>query len=195
MSHRRAFTILEMLVCTVVFGAVSGLVYQLYLAAANSTGKSVEASDAMRSTLIAAEFIRSDVSRLLLEKPRDDLAVLDGGAGFSIRIAEKIEGDPWTLKKTVITYKLERISPRSVARRLLRIENQNPPCALNGCLLEDMLVRVIPGGQVTPLSAYLEVTLVGLGNATPKTRYTASILMPLNPAINPAPYLAGGGPS
>jgi hypothetical protein len=193
-ASRRGFTVAEVMVGAVVFMMIISMLYSFYLGAANSSGKTVEASDAMRSVLLASEFIRSDLSRLLLQKADDDLVIVESGRGLSFRIAQRVAGDPWTVFMQKVEYHLVPVPGSRVAKRLVRWEGDpRTATAISGCLLEDIRFQSMPARDSNPTQLYLGIKMVGLGSTAAKCRYTGSIYVPVNLSMHPGPYILSRG--
>jgi hypothetical protein len=156
------------------------------VSASQGTAKSVESSDAVRSVLIASEFISDDDARMRLVDPSKDLAIFDDGRGLSVRVPREVGNDFWYYTWDPVTYRLQAI-PGTDSFALVRTDASGSK-PLASCLLRDMLVRVVPVGEVSDMQAYLEITLVGVGNASSKAMYTQAQLLPLTLWSPPTKY-------
>ena len=183
---RGGVTLVEVLVGALVFFALLSILYAFWSGAAGGTARAVEASDALRSTLLATEVLRHDASRLFFQK-QEDLVIRPDGRGLSMLIPEPTS-DLWNVPETPVTYTLAPVHPGSSVHRLVRSDAHGArPVA--GCLLRDLLVRWVPPGEVSAHAGYLEVTMIGLGCENPHLCYTGSALLPLERVKKPRPYL------
>jgi len=184
-TTRRAVTLVEVLVASAVFLVLAAAAYPFLTGAAGGTARAVEASDALRSTLIATELLRHDAARLFFQH-RDDLVIMNDGRALSMLIPAPT-ADLWTLPVQPVTYTLAAVPAADRVYRLLRDDGAGPrPVA--GCLLRDLLVRYVAPGEISAQRAYLEVTLIGLGSERPRTSYSASALLPLDRTRLPRAY-------
>jgi hypothetical protein len=182
----RGLTFVEVLIGTTVFFMVLALVFTFFLSGTDSSGRSVEASDALRSVLLATEFLRHDAARLVFQRS-DDLKILNGGRGIGMLVVEEMGPDLWSSGTVSISYSLAPVAGAREVYQLVRQE-KGPPRPISGCLLKDLLIQYVPVGQVSALQAYLEVTMIGLGSTSARATYTGCSLLPLNPVVAPAPY-------
>jgi type II secretory pathway pseudopilin PulG len=192
-QHRReGLTLIEVLVGLGVMVLVAGLVWSLHSGATFSTARVTEHSDAVRSVLIASERLRADVGRVMLQDLDQDVAVLDDGRGISFLVSARVEGDPWTLDKHVVTYRLKKVPGSPVAHWLVREAGNGAAEPVPACLLEDMQVRVVQDGEQGEERMWIELTLVGVGQPKPSTRYVGSLLVPLAMVETPGGYEVPG---
>lgn len=195
--RRRGLTIIEVLIGASVFFLAMAMVWTFLVGGTQQTAKSSESSDAVRSVMIASEFIRYDVSRMRLVDPSKDLAIFNPGTdlgvgrGLSVRVPREMTQDFWYYTWDPVTYQLdpimgtENMTPRPY--QLVRIDS-NGRKPLAGCYLADMLVNVVDVGKVSEMQAYLEITLVGLGAPGSKQMYTQAQLLPLTLWAPPVKY-------
>jgi hypothetical protein len=183
---RRALTLTEVLIGAAVFFLALAMVWSFFVGAGTQTGRSVESSDSVRSVLIATEFMRYDVARMRLVTSQQDLAIFDDGRGLSVRVPREITGDFWNYTWDPVTYRLQRI-PGTLGAALIRTDSKGSQKLAN-CLLRDMLVRIVAVGEVNPMQAYLEITLVGMGQPNGKEMYTNACLIPLTLWSPPEKY-------
>lgn len=193
----RGFTIVEVSIGGVLFVMILGLIWSFFVSGSQQSGRSAESSDAVRSVMIASEFIRYDVARMRLVDPAKDLAIfnpgtdLGAGRGLSIRVPREMTNDFWFYTWDPVTYQLDPImgTETMVPRpyQLVRIDS-NGRKPLANCYLADMLVNVVDVGTVSEMQAYLEITLVGLGSPGSKAMYTQSQLLPLTLWAPPTKY-------
>lgn len=195
--RRRGLTIVEVLIAASVFFLAIAMVWSFFVSGSQQSAKSAESSDAVRSVMIASEFIRYDVSRMRLVDPSKDLAIFNPGTdlgvgrGLSVRVPRDMTADYWYYTWDPVTYQLdpimgtENMTPRPY--QLVRIDS-NGRKPLAGCYLADMLVNVVDVGKVSEMQAYLEITLVGLGAPGSKQMYTQAQLLPLTLWAPPVKY-------
>lgn len=181
---RKAFTIVEIMISVAIFAMVIILVYAFYVGGATSTSKSVDHSDAIRSAVIACEAIRRDLARALYQEPTRDLGIFNNGRGVSVRIPSEPldENNLWQALHSPVTYTLKDIPGSKGAKYLIRKDDKEGGGSerqLKGCYLRDILVQYIPQGKISPLQAYLEVTMIGMGNPKNDVTYTTSMLIPM----------------
>ena len=184
---RCGFTLVEALVGASVFLLAISMIYTFFLGATNSTGKSVEASDALRSVLIATEALRHDAGRLVFQR-RTDLVLTNQNRGLSTLVPEAFGTDLWNNQTSPVTYSLEPVEGASEVFRLIRKDSAGSH-ALGGCLLKDLLITYVAPKDISKLQAYLQVTMIGLGSTSAKATYTGSALLPLNQIVQPQPYV------
>lgn len=185
----RGFTLVEGLVSLAVMVLAAALVHGLYLSAAQGTSMSIEASDALRSVLIASEHLRTDLGGMTFQK-LSDLKLPDDGRELGFSVPKRLEPDLYKCDWQAIRYRLEG------NRRVRHVDDDKAPLA--SVSLKEFRARYVPpkGAKVpaepiyaqagvSPFQGYLEITLVGLAG---KQTYTASLLHPLTPARTPTPY-------
>lgn len=198
---RRAFTIVEALVGLSVMVLAAALVHEFYVSAGKGTALSVEQADALRSVLIASEFIRTDLGEMRFLDVKKDIAIEPANKKFSVYIPPVLSPDLWSGNYFTVIYELERIPGTPGVSRLMRRMAGKSPEPLANCLLKDMIVRIVPArGAVVPwhptfapagvsaYQGYLEVTLVGTGSLAGRSTYTSTILHPLTYMSPPEPY-------
>lgn len=187
---RRGITLVEMAIAFGIVTLLVGLVYGFYAGASASTGKSVDHSDAIRSTLVVSEFVRHDLSQMLYNFPSRDLALQADGTGLSLRIPLALNGnDMWNNRFEPVTYKLQ---PEAGAPGSFEVERADVTGSkrVRNCRLAGLHVVKIPPGGLGRID-FLQVTMVGLGASRGKATYTASVVMPLIPRYPPVPYRRG----
>lgn len=175
---------MEITIGAAIFVMLLILTWAFYSGGMKSNSKSVEHSDALRSVVIAFESIRRDLARALYQEPTRDLGIFNMGRGVSVRIPS--EADPnnlWQALHSPVTYSLKEVpgsDPNNKSHQLVRKDDRdNSERILKGCYLRDLLVQYIPQGQISPLQAYLEVTMIGMGGPKSKAVYTSSMLIPM----------------
>lgn len=195
---RSGFTLVEGIVSLSVMVLAAAMVHGLYVSAAQGTSMSVEASDALRSVLIATEFLRTDLGGMTFQKLAD-LKLPEDGKELGFSVPKRLEPDLYKCDWQAIRYQIETI-PGYAGHRLVRsVDDDRQPLA--NVWLQSFRARYVPpkGARVpdepiyakqgvSPFQGYLEITLVGLGGAAGKQTYTASVLHPLTPARTPTPY-------
>lgn len=198
-STRRGLTLVEVLIGASVFFLAMAMMWSFFVSASQQTGKTADSSDAVRSVMIASEFMRYDVARMRLVDPSKDLAIFNPGGdigdgrGLSMRVPREMGADFWYYTWDPVTYelkyplgiKVEDYNPRPL--QLWRTDSTGSKPLAN-CWLADMLVRVVPVGEVSEMQAYLEITLVGLGSPGSKAMYTQAQLLPLTLWAPPTKY-------
>ena len=195
--NRRGFTIIEILFGAAIFILIMALVWSFFVSGSQQSKASGESSDAVRSVMIASEFIRYDVARMRLVDPSKDLAIFNPGTdlgvgrGLSMRVPRDMTPDFWYYTWDPVTYQLDPIlgTETMVPRpyQLVRIDSAGRKPLAN-CYLADMLVNVVDVGKVSEMQAYLEITLVGLGAPGSKAMYTQAQLLPLTLWAPPIKY-------
>jgi prepilin-type N-terminal cleavage/methylation domain-containing protein len=185
-SVRRGFTLAETIVAAAIFTLIVAIVASLYAGATRGANLSVEASDALRSTLIAAEYIRRDVGEMLFQLPDRDLVISPDRHALTIRVPGSLPEDFWKADFEGLIYRLERMPGTTGTFRLVR-QFRKQSEAIAGCLLQDVTFTHVRPGGLSPLQAYLQVTLVGLGSADRPTTYTYSMFLPLTKLKAPQP--------
>lgn len=189
--RRAAFTIVEVLIGLALFALVLILVWNFFIGGTQQTQKGADSSDAVRSVMIASEFIRYDVARMRLVDPSKDLAIFKDGRALSVRVPREMTPDFWYYTWDPVTYELAPPidSNESPPRyQLLYRTDKDGKKPLANCYLKDMLVKIVPIKEVSAMQAYLEVTLVGIGNPTSTTMYTQAQLLPLTLWAPPTKY-------
>ena len=184
----RGFTVIEISIALLLAALLIGLLVSLHSGASASTSQSIEYSDALQSVLIASEHLRSDLARLMLEKPSEDLGFLDDYTVLCFRASRRVPDDPWTLLKDPIIYRLQPIPGSKMANWLIKEDSGKDPERIPGCLLAEMRFRVVAPEDARTTTPFLEVLLVGLGSTTGGPRYTVSLLIPLNLVHRPDPH-------
>lgn len=194
MSGRRGFTLAETIVATAVFSLIVAIVSALYVGGARGSYASVDASDALRSTLIAAEHIRRDVGEMLFQVPARDLVITPDRRGLTIRVPGALPEDYWKADFEGLVYRLEPATGATKAFRLVRqFRKESDPIA--GCLLRDASFTYVAPGGMSPMQGYLQVTLVGTSGADRSSTYTYSMFLPLTKLKPPQPIkFADGAP-
>ena len=193
--RRHALTIVEILIGLSLLVLLFSIVWTFFGSANQQTARSSESSDAVRSVMMASEFIRYDVARMRLVDPSKDLAIFNPGAGMgralSVRVPQDMTPDFWFYTWNPVTYEMapsldnQDNPPRYY---LLYRTDEKGKKPLANCYLKDMLVRVVPMGEVSAMQAYLEITLVGLGGPNSNTMYTQAQLLPLTLWAPPTKY-------
>jgi type II secretory pathway pseudopilin PulG len=183
----RGVTLVEAIVGLAVVFLVLSMTWALYMGAGGGTRRAIEASDALRSVLLASEAIRRDAGEMIFQADRD-LGLLDGGRRLVMLVPATLRADLWGGRSEPVEYFIRK-APRAAAGALVR-KTPSQERTVGGCLLADMMVTYIPAGALAPLSAYLEVTLTGAATpgASAGATYTASFLLPLARLAPPAPY-------
>jgi hypothetical protein len=187
MRRARGLTVVELMLAAMVMALVVGLTYTLYVNGAARSERTAESADALKSVLIAAEHLRSDLSRAVVEEPENDLAVGEDGRSFVLRLTRAVDGDPWTLLRDPVAYYLEKL-PGTTMHRLVREEAGRAPERVLGSLLADMTARILWPDERNPLGVYLEVTLVGAGSPAATERHRSTVLIPLHALQIPETY-------
>jgi hypothetical protein len=185
-TTRRALTLVEVLIGAAVLFLALAMIWSFFASAGTQTGRSVGSSDAVRSVLIATEFIRYDVARMRLVKATEDLAIFDDGRALSVRVPRDITADFWNYTWDPVTYRLQAV-PGTEAKVLVRQDSKSKTQLAN-CYLADMLVRTVDVGEASRLQSYLEVSLVGVGGPSSKEMYTSVCLIPLTVWAPPVKY-------
>jgi hypothetical protein len=178
----------EALIGLALLAVVSGFLASFWWQGNASADQTSQHCDAVAAVLVASEHLRSDAARMLLEDPAEDLEIESDGRAISFRVSRAVDGDPWTILKEPVSYRLEPVSGASRVHRLIREEGGGPAAPVPGCLLADMQIRVATPGDLSPDQAFLEVTLVGVNAVHAKVRHTVSILIPLHVVVEPAAY-------
>jgi hypothetical protein len=186
--------VVELAVGTSIALLVMAMVYGFWAGASRSTGRSVEHSDALRSVLIASEFIRHDVSQMLYQWPSRDMAIFAGQTALGLRVPGRLDpADFWSKENNVfdpVTYTLQLVPGSRNVFRLIR-KDLGGPSPLRACLLGGLHFEKIGPGVVSQDQAYLQVTMVGVGSEKPSAFFTSSMLIPLTPMYPPVPYRLG----
>ena len=177
----RGLTLVEVLVAAALLACVGGLVGDLMFQARSRLGSAAGQEAAVRSALSALERIESDLDRLWLQNPEEDLVLLSGGGAVRFRVPEALGADLWLSRLTHVEYRLKE-------DHLVRIAGGSRQ-VLSGSLAGlsfDYLARGALGRE-----HFLQVTAVGAAPDGPD-RYTASRLIPLGDRLPPEPYLLPG---
>jgi len=184
---RAGFTVVEVLVGLSIFVLVLSILFSLTREAQVGTNLSVDASDALRSVFLATETMRRDVSRLVFQT-RDDLSIFNQGRGLSFLVADTLGDDLWNSPATAVTYMIRPASSQSDVFQLV-CQDKSGTRTVAGCYLKDLMVVFRPKGQISPLQAYLEISMIGVGSPGGKATYAGSSLIPLTPLVPPRFYL------
>ena len=181
---RRAFTLAETVVAAALCAMLVSIVVTLYLGAARGTHATLEATDALRSALIASEAIRRDVGEMLFQLPARDLVIGPDHKSLAIRVAGSLPEDYYKADYVGLLFRLQPITGSSQYHLLRDHEGKSEPVA--GCLLSDLQFQFIAAEEPSPLRAFLQVTLVGSGSGG-ATTYTYSMFLPLSRMRPPEP--------
>jgi hypothetical protein len=192
-------TIAEVVVAALLLVVVLGIVHSVWLHATRAVTLTMAHEDALRSAHMALEAIRVDVSRLLVQNPREDLAILPGpdgrpGRGLCVRVpADARSGDPWRTDLVPVSFALEPIGGGRGGGRshhLSRTDAGGRTERIRGCVIRDLIVRyVTPDSLETGQSrAFIEVSVIGLDSPGGSTAHAASVLIPMNVVSAPEPY-------
>jgi hypothetical protein len=150
-------------------------------------------AEALRSTLIATEFLRYDLGRALLGDLETDISAMEDGRRLEVTIAGPTGADLNEFKPVRIAYFLQPVPGSAGAHRLVRQDGAGVRF-VESCVLQDFRARIIPKGDVSALQAYLELTLVGTEGPQVRSRYISSALIPLRVPVEPQAYeLIEGG--
>jgi type II secretory pathway pseudopilin PulG len=185
-ERSNAFTVAEAIVATAIFSMLVAIALSLYAGGASGSARSMEASDALRSTLVAAEAIRRDVGEMLYQIRDRDVVISPDHRSLTIRVPASLPDDFWNADFEGIVLRLERVEGTSNTFQLVR-HSRTGAQVISGCLLEDVQFEFIPAGGLSTLQAFLEVTLVGLSSEKTATRYTYSMFLPITRLKAPEP--------
>ena len=116
--------------------------YAVRTVAFRSSHLADESADAVRSVLIAAEYLRRDMLGDAARGRGADIALIDGGKGLSLRIPEQMGADPWETRYVPVTYRLQPYPGRGHCYRLVR-EQAGSRITLAACSLSDLEFRFI----------------------------------------------------
>lgn len=183
-SARRAFTLVEIVVGLGLASLVLVLLSSVYSTFTRASTAAIESCDAVRGVLIASELIRQDVDRMYFRNPAEDLALAELGRGMTFRIPKTLGRDFWGTDNEPVSYALRETAPGSEVFHLIRRDWRGER-AVAGCLLLDMLVRVVQPTGANAYDAFLEVTLVGTGGPEKRERYAGTMMLPLTRVRRP----------
>jgi prepilin-type N-terminal cleavage/methylation domain-containing protein len=191
MSARRGYTIVEVMVGLMIMALLMVMIMTFFSSGTSQSTKGADSSDAVRSVMIASEFMRYDIARMRLVDPSKDLAIFKDGRALSVRVPREMTPDFWYYTWDPVTYELappvdSNENPPRYQMLYRTDEHGRKPLA--NCYLKDMLVKIVPIKEVSAMQAYLEITLVGIGNPTSSTMYTQAQLLPLTLWAPPTKY-------
>jgi hypothetical protein len=191
MTRRRTGTsIPEMAICLALVTVILGILGTVKNSVMKQYHLAEETNDAVRSCLVAAEYIRRDVDRMLLSDSGRDIALLDGGRGLGLRIPERLEADLWQTRYVPVFYQL---IPDPHHRGMYQLARTCADTTLRvaSCNLADLEFRFIRAGQMGARKPYLQVVITALGCGG-ESFYRSVLLIALNPMHPPPPILVRG---
>lgn len=188
---RSGLTFVEALITLVLVGLIIGVLISFKSGAERGNRLAADHSEAIRSALTSLDAVQQDVERMLYQCPGRDLVMLDHpdlgpGSGLALRLPDPDSaGDVRAIRHRPVAWRLERHPAGGPGHVLVRRETDTGrETVLRGHRLADFKVRLIPRGTPTapslsPLCAFLELTVTGLPVQGGPARHCASVLVPL----------------
>lgn len=176
--YRGGVTLVEATFALALASLAVGTMVCLADAGSRGTTKTVESVDALRSGLLAVEALRRDTGRMVVQQ-NGDLAILDGGTGFSFLVPEQSSStDPWSFKTVAITWTLVPAGKKGAYQLVRRGPAGSAP--VRGSWLTDLSVRYCAPGALGSVRPYLSISLTATGSPEARSRRTLSFIVPLD---------------
>jgi hypothetical protein len=192
-ASEKGLGLVEVIVGISLFALILTALQGIFGGSQRATDKVSVASDAMRSALTVAEFLRYDTGRILLRKG-EDLTITEDGHRLELTVSGGSDADLTKFNPVKVAYFLGPAVGRKGARRLMR-EDASGRRFLEGCYLKDFSCRVSePADPSSGVRGYLEVSVVALDGPDARGSYINACSMPLRMATEPLPYQLIVGP-
>lgn len=184
----RAFSMVEMVISLSIFSTFTLIVWQFQSASSQQSERVYGMSDAMRSVMLATEFVRYDLGRALVHDEASAIVVDEDGQHLSLTISDEPDKDFAKFRPVRIEYQLEPVPGKPELKRLYR-RSPTGRHAVKECFLTRFSCRYIDMGEISPHQAYLELELIGTSSSNPGETFVSSQLIPVAIPIAPVPYV------
>jgi hypothetical protein len=186
-TRRSGLTFTELMVAAVLMALLLSQVHSIFVGTTRAQEATLNATDALRSVLLVAEFLRYDVGRIYCQKEEDEPKVSDNGQRLDLVVAAPPGPDMNHPGNETVSYWVEKVRGSSKALRVMRRDAKGTR-QLDACYLEDFQIRDVPPGDLSTRQRYLEVTVQGTDGPQCKQHYVTSIVIPVRIAFEPLPY-------